>query len=148
MEKETKRRIFDVIECALAQAGFKLLDGDADSLIIRDQNNLDFDIKVKEIDDLEEAIPEETLIVCTKDTTMYRTPATRLPNGDEIYVQVAEGEAIDVYRVHPDSENGEDDCLCFVEYNADEPEGQQLMVAAYRSCDEDTQYYAPYDQAK
>lgn len=42
--------IFDVIESALAMAGYKILDGDADSVIIRHKNSdIDYEIKVSEI---------------------------------------------------------------------------------------------------
>ena len=42
--------IFEVIEDALADAGYKILDGDSSSVIIRDaKNDMDFEIKVTEI---------------------------------------------------------------------------------------------------
>ena len=42
--------IFEVIEDALANAGYKILDGDSSSVIIRDsENDMDFEIKVTEI---------------------------------------------------------------------------------------------------
>lgn len=41
--------IFDVIETALAKAGYKVLDGDGDSIIIRHGNSdTDYKIHVKE----------------------------------------------------------------------------------------------------
>jgi len=42
--------IFAVIEAALAKAGYKILDGDHDSVIIRHANSdSDYEISVKEI---------------------------------------------------------------------------------------------------
>ncbi len=42
--------IFDVIEFALARAGYKLLDGDEASVIIRHPNSdSDYEIRVSEI---------------------------------------------------------------------------------------------------
>lgn len=41
--------IFEVIEPALAKAGYKILDGDGDSIIIRHSNSdTDYKIHVKE----------------------------------------------------------------------------------------------------
>ena len=41
--------IFEVIECALAKAGYKVLDGDESSIIIRHANSdSDYRISVKE----------------------------------------------------------------------------------------------------
>ena len=41
--------IFEVIETALAKAGYKILDGDGDSIIIRHSNSdTDYKIHVKE----------------------------------------------------------------------------------------------------
>lgn len=41
--------IFEVIESALAKAGYKVLDGDGDSIIIRHNNSdTDYQIHVKE----------------------------------------------------------------------------------------------------
>ena len=41
--------IFEVIESALAKAGYKVLDGDRDSIIIRHRNSdTDYQIHVKE----------------------------------------------------------------------------------------------------
>lgn len=41
--------IFEVIECALAKAGYKVLDGDGDSVIIRHANSdTDYAIRVTE----------------------------------------------------------------------------------------------------
>lgn len=45
-----KSDIFEVIENALARAGYKILDGDADSIIIRHANSdSDYQIKVAEV---------------------------------------------------------------------------------------------------
>ena len=42
--------IFDVIETALAKAGYKVLDGDRNSIIIRHSNSdSDYSIRVEEI---------------------------------------------------------------------------------------------------
>ena len=42
--------IFEVIECALAKAGYKILDGDYDSIIIRHTNSdRDYEVKIVEI---------------------------------------------------------------------------------------------------
>ena len=89
---------------------------------------------------------ENNQLIKTADPKTYRTPIMHLPNGDDVYVNVAQDQAIDIYRVNSDPEVSEDECLCFVEYNPDEPEGKQLMVAAYCSYDEDTRYYAAYDK--
>lgn len=46
--------IFEVIEFALARAGYRLLDGDKDSIIIRHPNSdSDYLIKVVEIEEEE-----------------------------------------------------------------------------------------------
>ena len=46
---ETVSKIFDVIEVALARAGFRIIDGDDDSIVIRvPEEDRDFKIKVKE----------------------------------------------------------------------------------------------------
>jgi hypothetical protein len=45
-----KENIFEVIELALAKDGYKLLDGDDETLIIRDpKNDTDYEIKVAKI---------------------------------------------------------------------------------------------------
>jgi len=45
-----KEKIFEVIDHALDLAGFDILDGDRDSVIVRDAgNDLDFEIKVEEL---------------------------------------------------------------------------------------------------
>lgn len=42
--------IFEVIETALARAGYKIMDGDSNSIIIRHANSdSDYEIKVNEI---------------------------------------------------------------------------------------------------
>ncbi|MBQ7346010.1 MAG: hypothetical protein IJW45_08125 [Oscillospiraceae bacterium] len=42
--------ILEVIECALAKAGYKVLDGNKNSIIIRDANSdTDYNIRVSEI---------------------------------------------------------------------------------------------------
>lgn len=42
--------IFEVIGCALALAGYKIMDGDSDSIIIRHANSdMDYEIIVKEL---------------------------------------------------------------------------------------------------
>ena len=42
--------IFEVIECALAKAGYKVLDGDGDSIIISHANSdTDYVVRVSEI---------------------------------------------------------------------------------------------------
>lgn len=42
--------IFDIIENALAKAGYKILDGDTDAVIVRDcKSDKDYEIKVKEL---------------------------------------------------------------------------------------------------
>lgn len=43
-------KIFDLIEEALAKAGFKILDGDHNCVIVRDpKNDKDYEIKVEDI---------------------------------------------------------------------------------------------------
>jgi len=45
-----EQRIFEVIEDALALAGFKILDGDNDSIIIRHApSDTDYEIKIEEL---------------------------------------------------------------------------------------------------
>lgn len=47
---KTVAKIFEIMEIALARTGFKLLDGDRDTVIIRDaEADRDFQIKVEEI---------------------------------------------------------------------------------------------------
>ncbi|MBQ1734476.1 MAG: hypothetical protein II038_06305 [Lachnospiraceae bacterium] len=42
--------IIDIIETALAKAGFKILDGDSNTVFIRDQkNDQDYEIRVTEV---------------------------------------------------------------------------------------------------
>lgn len=42
--------VFEIIEDALALAGYKILDGDKDTVVIRDaKNDMDFEIRVLEI---------------------------------------------------------------------------------------------------
>ena len=49
--------IFEVIECALAKAGYKVLDGDKNSIIIRHANSdTDYRIQVTEIPRLKRRI--------------------------------------------------------------------------------------------
>ena len=41
--------IFDIIESALAKAGYKIVDGDANSVIVRDfADGKDYEIKINE----------------------------------------------------------------------------------------------------
>lgn len=43
------KEIFDVIESALTRAGYKILDGDAYTVIVRDcKTDKDYEIEVKE----------------------------------------------------------------------------------------------------
>lgn len=43
------KEIFDIIENALAKAGYKVLDGDAYTVIVRDcKTDKDYEIEVKE----------------------------------------------------------------------------------------------------
>lgn len=43
-------RIFDVIDEALARAGYQMMDGDSESVIVRDcENDVDYCIKAEEI---------------------------------------------------------------------------------------------------
>ncbi len=45
------KKIFDVIEDALARAGYRLLEGDTDTLIIRDSSkDQDYEIKIETLD--------------------------------------------------------------------------------------------------
>lgn len=47
---KTEAKIFDAIEIALARAGFRILDGDRDTVIIREkEEDRDFQIKLEEI---------------------------------------------------------------------------------------------------
>lgn len=42
--------IFDIIESALAKAGYKIVDGDANSVIVRDfADGKDYEIKINEV---------------------------------------------------------------------------------------------------
>ena len=42
--------VLNVIDSALALAGFKIMDGDHESIIIRDcENDIDYEIKIEEI---------------------------------------------------------------------------------------------------
>ena len=41
--------IFDIIESALAKAGYKIVDGDANSVIVRDFAGKDYEIKINEM---------------------------------------------------------------------------------------------------
>lgn len=44
-----KDKIIECIEMALSRAGYQVMDGDADSVIIRDKNlDQDFEVKVTE----------------------------------------------------------------------------------------------------
>ena len=86
---------------------------------------------------------EKYKMLPTKASKIFKTPSTTFPNGDEIYASVAEGEAVDVYRVNP---NGDDERLCFVELNPNDKDVRHLMVGAYRNDREDTVYYERYDQ--
>lgn len=44
------RDIFDIIESALAKAGYKIVDGDANSVIIHDiEDGKDYEIKVNDM---------------------------------------------------------------------------------------------------
>ena len=58
---------------------------------------------------------ENNQLIKTADPKTYRTPIMHLPNGDDVYVSVAQDQAIDIYRVNSDPEVSEDECLCFVE---------------------------------
>lgn len=50
LRDKTTAKIFEVMEIALASAGFRLLDGDRDTVIIRNkEEDRDFQIKVEEI---------------------------------------------------------------------------------------------------
>lgn len=45
-----KKKILEIIDNSLAAAGFKVMDGDADSIIIRDaEHDADFAIKVEDL---------------------------------------------------------------------------------------------------
>lgn len=47
---KTESRIFETIEIALARAGFRILDGDRNTVIIREpKEDRDFQIKLEEI---------------------------------------------------------------------------------------------------
>ena len=47
--------IFEVIETALTRAGYKILDGNNDSIIVRHKNSdYDYEIKVNEVSDWEQ----------------------------------------------------------------------------------------------
>lgn len=51
MEASVESDIFEVIEYALAKAGYKILDGDEDTIIIRHSNSdSDYCIKVSSCD--------------------------------------------------------------------------------------------------
>ena len=42
--------VFEVIECALAKAGYKIMDGDENSIIIRNADvDTDYEIRIEEL---------------------------------------------------------------------------------------------------
>lgn len=49
-EKDVVKEILEIIDVAVAKVGYKVLDGDAESIIIRNpKTDRDFEIKVEEI---------------------------------------------------------------------------------------------------
>lgn len=66
--------IIDIIETALAKAGFKILDGDSDTVFIRNQkNNHDYEIRVTEV---ARGSKMKISIVRTGKKTSYQTRKT------------------------------------------------------------------------
>ena len=78
----------------------------------------------------------------------WKTPYIRLPNGQEIFALLEDRKSITILRVSQDPE-WEDESIAFAEYDSVDGEAEPTLLAgAYRSCDCDTVYYAPYDQGK
>lgn len=83
---------------------------------------------------------------------------TAKPAGPKIYLSLPGGAtlratahsttdypAINIERIGKD---GEEDLVCFAEFNPERGEAGMLCIGAYRSDQEDTTYYEPYDAAE
>ena len=67
-----------------------------------------------------------------------------LPDGTALESKLYDGAqfpSIDIYRIGLD---GVAEKICFAEYNAEKPPGQELCIGAYRSDEPDTVYYESY----
>ena len=80
------------------------------------------------------------------------------PGGQKLYLSLPDGTtlratahcgtdypAINIERIGRD---GEEDLVCFAEFNPERGEDGMLCIGAYRKDQEDTTYYEPYDAAE
>ena len=85
-------------------------------------------------------------------------PKTK-PDGPRLYLSLPDGTtllatahsdtdypAINIERIGSDGSEGE--LVCFAEFNPERGESGMLCVGAYRSHQDDTKYYDPYDTAE
>lgn len=71
-----------------------------------------------------------------------------LPDGRKLIAQGFEDTPYPSINIYLQIDNGDEDEICFAEFNPDRPQGRQVCVGAYRDDDDDTQYYQPYETGK
>ncbi len=68
-----------------------------------------------------------------------------LPDGTYLRAVAIDDENFPAINIHWDRGSGEPSgAICFAEYNPERKEGPQVCIGAYRSDEDETQYYAPY----
>lgn len=71
-----------------------------------------------------------------------------LPDGRKLIAQAFPNSDYPCINIYLQMENGDEDEVCFAEFNPEHPVGQQVCVGAYRDDDDETQYYQPYETIK
>lgn len=71
-----------------------------------------------------------------------------LPDGRKLIAQAFQNTSYPCINIYLQTNNGDEDEICFAEFNPDHPKGQQVCIGAYRDDDDDTQYYQPYETDK
>ena len=78
----------------------------------------------------------------------YPHIALSLPDGTSLRAKACNAADYPAILIERICESGGEDLVCFAEFNPDRGESGMLCIGAYRSDQEDTTYYEPYEAAE